>query len=129
MSRPSASRATHAIASASVTSPSTTRCWEDLSSCIAATQPGACGWLPGAGSVTASIHGGVCISAAVMLRARASSRTACDASRPRSAAAECTSSSFALSIVSTDGEPTRYWSIRGFHASSSRRWTWSANAQ
>jgi hypothetical protein len=59
-----------------------------LSTCIDATQPGACGWLPGSGSVTVSIHGGDCMSCAAMLRARPSARTGCDASRPDSAAAE-----------------------------------------
>ena len=70
-----------------------------------ATQPGACGWLPGSGSVTVSIHGGVCMSWSAMLRARASARAGWEGSSPRSAAAEWISSSLALSIVSTDGEP------------------------
>ena len=71
---------------------------------IEATQPGRCGW-PSGGTANASIHGGVPISWATMLRARASCRAA--PSCPRAAAAACTSSMFAFVIASTDGEPGR----------------------
>ena len=74
-------------------------------SVIDATQPGACGWLPGGGIGTVSTHGGVFISCAAMLRARASCREA--PSWPRSAAVECSSSMLAFIIVSTDDEPGR----------------------
>ena len=102
---PSASFACHAIASPSVTSPSTTRCWAVFGSVIEATQPGTCTWLPGGGSTIVSIHGGEFMSCAAMLRARASCREA--PSWPCSAAAECSSSMLAFIIVSTEDEPGR----------------------
>jgi hypothetical protein len=101
----SASRAAQAYASASVTSPSTTRCWAVFASLIEATQPGTCGWLPGGGAGTVSTSGGELMSCATMLRARASCRD--EPSWPRSAATECRSSRFAFIIVSTEGEPGR----------------------
>ena len=63
------------------------------------------GWLPSGGFTTCSSHGGVFMSCAAMLRARASWRAA--PSWPRSAATECSSSMLAFIIVSTDDEPGR----------------------
>ena len=104
---PSASRASHAAASASITSASMTMCWPASGVRIEPTQPGAWRWVqrPPRSGGSRGMYGGLANSAATSRRARSSWRAG--PWWPRSAAIECVSRRLALAVVSVPPTPSR----------------------